>query len=73
MLPAYFIGVRLGLSCIIITQSSSLSLSYMHISRLRIVDNATPVVAVEGFADYTDVNAQDLVPWTPLKAGTCRM
>jgi len=26
-------------------------------------------VNVKGFADYTDVSAEDLVPWTPLKAG----
>ncbi len=27
------------------------------------------MVTVEGFADYTDVSAEDLVPWTPLKTG----
>jgi len=37
--------------------------------RLHIVDNTQPLVDVEGFADYSDVQAQDLVPWTPLKAG----
>ena len=37
--------------------------------RLCIADNSKPLVTVKGFADYTDVNAEDLVPWTPLKAG----
>ncbi len=37
--------------------------------RLCIADNSQPLVTVKGFADYTDVNAEDLVPWTPLKAG----
>ena len=37
--------------------------------RLCIVDNATPIIQVEGFADYTDVSVEDLVPWTPLKTG----
>ncbi len=39
------------------------------VCRLCIADNSQPLVTVKGFADYTDVNAQDLVPWTPLKAG----
>lgn len=28
---------------------------------------------MEGFADYTDVQAADLVPWTPLKVGYSHM
>lgn len=28
---------------------------------------------MEGFATYTDVQAADLVPWTPLKAGYSHM
>ncbi len=41
----------------------------MSVYRLLIADNSQPLVTVKGFADYTDVNAEDLVPWTPLKAG----
>ena len=37
--------------------------------RLCILDNSNPVISVEGFADYTDVSVEDLVPWTPLKTG----
>ncbi len=37
--------------------------------RLHIQDNSTPIVSVEGFANYMDVSAEDLVPWTPLKTG----
>ena len=37
--------------------------------RIRIVDTAEPKLQVEGFANYTDVQVSDLVPWTPLKAG----
>ncbi len=37
------------------------------LNRLCIEDNIEPRVSVHGFADYTDVVAQDLVPWTPLK------
>ena len=33
------------------------------------MDNSQPLVSVEGFADYSDVQVPDLVPWTPLKAG----
>lgn len=39
------------------------------LSRLRVVDNTQPLVTVEGFANYSDVQVPDLVPWTPLKAG----
>ena len=28
---------------------------------------------MEGFANYTDVQVADLVPWTPLKAGYSHM
>ena len=34
---------------------------------------AEPLLQVDGFANYTDVQAADLVPWTPLKAGYSRM
>ena len=37
--------------------------------RLRVDDNMQPLVSVEGFATYCDTCAEDLVPWTPLKAG----
>ena len=36
------------------------------LSRLRI-ENTEPSVSVHGFSNYTDVVADDLVPWTPLK------
>ena len=41
--------------------------------RIRIKDSAEPQLQVEGFANYADVLATDLVPWTPLKAGYSHM
>ena len=41
--------------------------------RIRIVDSIEPKLEVEGFATYTDVQAADLVPWTPLKTGYSHM
>eukprot|EP00731_Ephydatia_muelleri_P021270 Em0013g997a len=40
---------------------------------LRVDDNMQPLVSVEGFATYCDTCAEDLVPWTPLKAGYSRI
>ena len=37
------------------------------------MDSREPQLAVEGFANYLDVQAPDLVPWTPLKAGYSHM
>lgn len=33
------------------------------------MNNAEGVVTVEGFASYADAKTEDLVPWTPLRAG----
>ena len=33
------------------------------------VNNLDGVVRVEGFATFTDAKTEDLVPWTPLRAG----
>ena len=41
--------------------------------RIRVLDTAEPRLQVEGFANYTDVQAADLVPWTPLKTGYSHM
>lgn len=37
--------------------------------RLHIVENSQPLITVEGFSNYSDVNTDDIVPWTPLRAG----
>ena len=37
--------------------------------RLRIHDKVEGKVCVEGFATFADAKTEDLVPWTPLKAG----
>lgn len=58
----------MGTACICIGMYISLSLS-----RIRIINNTEPQLQVEGFANYTDVQASDLVPWTPLKAGYSHM
>ena len=39
------------------------------VARIRIVSCTEPLLQVEGFANYMDVQASDLVPWTPLKVG----
>lgn len=41
--------------------------------RIHIVESTEPRLSVDGFANYTDVQAADLVPWTPLKAGYSHM
>ena len=44
-----------------------------HSGRICVVETAEPKLQVEGFATYTDVQASDMVPWTPLKAGYSHM
>lgn len=39
------------------------------VARIHIVSCTEPLLQVEGFANYMDVQASDLVPWTPLKVG----
>ena len=78
----------LTLECLyVVSMASMLFLTCLHViicichmcyyvcpDRLRVDDNTEPRVSVQGFADYSDVVAQDLVPWTPLKtsrSNTC--
>lgn len=46
---------------------------FLSLHRIRIIEAVEPQLQVEGFATYTDVQAADLVPWTPLKAGYSHM
>eukprot|EP00731_Ephydatia_muelleri_P021265 Em0013g992a len=46
---------------------------FLEFRKLRVDDNMQPLVSVEGFATYCDTCAEDLVPWTPLKAGYSRI
>ena len=41
----------------------------LYFDRLRIHDKVEGKVCVEGFATFADAKTEDLVPWTPLKAG----
>ena len=49
------------------------NLPILSLYRILIIDSAEPRLQVEGFANYTDVQAADLVPWTPLKVGYSHM
>ena len=57
-----------GLHWFLLRESCVALLMSLH-SRLRVDDNTQPLISVEGFATYCDTCAEDLVPWTPLKAG----
>ena len=36
------------------------------------MDNSQPLITAEGFSDFSDVSTEDIVPWTPLRAGQNR-
>lgn len=42
---------------------------FLEFRKLRIHDKVEGKVCVEGFATFADAKTEDLVPWTPLKAG----
>ena len=33
------------------------------------MENSQPLITVEGFSNFSDVSMDDIVPWTPLRAG----
>ena len=39
--------------------------------RLRVLNRDEGSLCIEGFANFIDAKAEDLVPWTPLKTGGC--
>ena len=54
----------------LLSMNKGLGIILLYLHRLYVEDNTEPKISVHGFANYTDVVAHDLVPWTPLRTST---